>query len=189
MRGDEYVREIVRTYLETQVPLRLAAHLAAHSLTGPTPADVVFLLEDTLQGVTAFPAVLVRATSGQIEKWIAQDTYECRYDIQVIVACDHRVHGSFEGASADRDRVLTAVREALLKLVGLPTDVDIHARAMKWDTGAAVETLAGIPLAAGTVDFVARTVETVADLDAPEDMDAYDLDVTGMPADQTLPTT
>lgn len=186
MRGDEYVRETVRTYLETEVPARLTAHLAAYSLTSPTPAAVVFLLDDTLQNVSQFPAVLVTSTSGQIGKWIAQDTYDVRYKVRVVVACDHRVHGDSEGASKDRDRVLTVVREALLKLVGLPADIDINARAMTWETGAAQETLAGVPLAAGTVDFEVNTVETVTDLAPPEDMDAVDLSVTGIPADQTL---
>jgi len=187
VRGHEYIREAVRTYLETAVPVRLAAHLAANGLTSPEPAELTFLLEDTLQGVTSFPAVLVKSTGATLDKWVSTRTFWYVYDVEIIVACDHRVHGSFEAASVDRDRVLLAVRESVLAAAGLPDDIDIPARAMPEETGAAVETLAGVPLAAGTVRFTARVVETVADLDPPETIGAADLSVDGYDADDILP--
>lgn len=187
MKGHEYVREAIRTYLETAVPARLAAHLAGNGLSSPNPAELTFLLEDTLQGVTSFPAVLVKSTAATLDKWVSTRTFWYSYDVEIIVACDHRVHGSFEAASVDRDRVLLAVRESLLGLVGLPDDIDIPARAMPEETGAAVETLAGVPLAAGTVRFTARVSETVADLDPPESIGASDLTVAAFDADDTLP--
>ena len=187
MKGHEYVREAIRTYLETAVPARLSAHLADNALSSPAPGELTFLLEDTLQGVTTFPAVLVKSTGATLDKWVATRTFWYAYDVEIIVACDHRVHGSFEGASVDRDRVLLAVRESLLALVGLPSDIDVTPRTMPEETGAAVETLAGVPLAAGTVKFTARVVETITDLDPPEDIGAADLTVAGFDADDTLP--
>lgn len=183
--GDEYVREAVRTYLETAVPARLTAELAADHLTSPS-GTVTFLLQDVLEGITDFPAVLVKSTSGVIDKWVATRTFWCVYTLQIIVACDHRVHGSYEAASTDRDRLLRAVRGSVLTMSGLPEDINVNLRSVKWDTGAAVQTLAGVPLAAATLDFEARVLETIADLNPPEDIDAVDLDVSGIPADATL---
>ncbi|MEZ5119663.1 MAG: hypothetical protein R2686_07145 [Candidatus Nanopelagicales bacterium] len=185
MRGHEFVREAVRTYLETEVPVRLAAHLAANGLTSPS-TDIAFLLQDVLEGVESFPAVLVKSTNGNAEKWVGPRTYWYAYDLELVVACDHRVHGSYEAASTDRDRLLLAVRESVLTMSGLPDDIDLQAGQWPEETGAAVQTLAGVPLAAGTLKFTVRLVETVADLDPPEDMDAADLTVTGIDADTDL---
>lgn len=185
MRGHEFVREAVRTYLEAEVPARLRAHLSANNLTSPS-TDVAFLLADVLEGVTAFPAVLVRSTSATALKWVAARTWWYAYDVEVIVACDHRVHGTFEAASTDRDRLMLAVRESVLTMSNLPDDIDLQPGQWPEDTGAAVRTLAGVPLAAGTLKFTVRLVETVADLDPPEDIDAVDMTVTGLPADATL---
>ena len=185
--GDEYVREAVRTYLETAVPTRLAAELAADGLTSPS-TDIAFLLQDVLEGVESFPAVLVKSTLGEIDKWVATRTFWMDYTVELIVACDHRVHGSYEGASTDRDRVLRAVRGAVLTMSGLPNDINVNLRTVKWVTGAAVQTLAGVPLAAGTLTFDAKVEETISVLDPPEDMDAADLTVTGVDADTDLDT-
>lgn len=185
MHGHEYVREAIRTYLETEVPPRLAAHLAANSLTSPS-GDVTFLLQDVLEGVTTFPVVLVKSTSARAEKWVATRTFWYAYDLEIVVACDHRVHGSFEAASTDRDRLMLAVREAVLTMSGLPGDIDLRPGDWPEDTGAAVQTLAGVPLAAGTLKFTVRLTETIADLDPPEDMDTIDLTVDGYDADATL---
>lgn len=185
MRGHEFVRESVRTYLEAEVPLRLAAHLAANNLTSPSSA-VTFLLQDVLEGVNDFPVVLVKSTSAAAAKWVGKRTWWYAYDVELVIACDHRVHGSFEAASTDRDRLMLAVREAVLTMSGLPDDIDLQPGAWPEDTGAAVQTLAGVPLAAGTLKFTVRLTETVADLNPPEDMDAFDLSVSAVAADTPL---
>jgi len=185
MRGHEFVREAIRTYLEAEVPPRLQAHLTDNELTSPS-TDVAFLLADALEGVTDFPAVLVKSTSAQAVKWVASRTWWYAYDVEIIVACDHRVHGTFEGASTDRDRLMLAVREAVLDMSNLPDEIDLQPGQMPEDTGAAVQTLAGVPLAAGTLKFTVRLVETLREMHPPEDIDAADLAVDGYDADDVI---
>ncbi len=187
MRGHEYIREAIRTYLESAVPVRLAAHLAANGLTSPNVADLRFLLADGLQEITDFPAVIVRSTDATDDTRTADGTWRIVYDVEVVVACDHRVHGDAEGASKDRDRVLLAVREAVYFAAGLTEDIDIFPAKRAEQTGAAAETRAGVPLAAGTLKFRAAVLETLADLDPPETITNVDQTVTGYAADQTLP--
>jgi hypothetical protein len=187
VRGHEYIREAVRTHLEATVPARLTAHLTANSLTSPDPAALTFLLADGLQDITDFPAVIVRSTDSSDDTRTADGTWQITYDIEVIVACDHRIHGDAEAASKDRDRLLLAVREAVYAVSGLTDDIDIAPRKRPEQTGAASETRAGVPLAAGTLKFTARVLETLADLDPPEDADTVDLSVGGYAANQTLP--
>jgi|JI10StandDraft_1071094.scaffolds.fasta_scaffold44688_6 hypothetical protein len=187
MRGHEYIREAVRTYLEAAVPTRLAAHLAANGLTTPEPADVTFVLADGLQDITDFPVVVVRSTDATNDTWTADGTWSVLYDLEVIVACDHRTHGDYEGASKDRDRLLLAVREALYRITGLTEDIDIVPGKRSEQTGAASMSLAGVPLAAGTVKFIARVLETLDDLAPPEDVGAVDVSAAAFDASQTIP--
>ena len=187
MKGHEYIREAIRTYLEVAVPPRLAAHLAGNGLTSPDPAGVAFLLADGLQDITDFPAVVVRSTDSGDERQVTTDTWWFAYDIEVIVACDHRVHGDAEGASKDRDRLLLAVRECIYRASGLTDDIDMSPKGRPEATGAASETRAGVPLAAGTLKFRARVTETLTDLDPPEDIDAVDQSVTVFDASQPIP--
>lgn len=187
MRGHEYVRETVRTLLQLTVPDRLAAHLAAYGLASPDPNNLTFLLADGLQLVETFPVVIVRSTDAGDDTRTSDGTWRIGYDVEVIVACDYRVHGDSEGASKDRDRLLVAVREAVYAADGLPEDVDFAPRNRPERTGAAEETRAGVPLAAGTLKFRAFVLETLTDLNPPEDIDTVDLTAAGYDASQTLP--
>lgn len=187
MKGHEYIREAIRTYLEAEVPTRLQAHLTANGLTSPTVADLRFYLADGLQDIVDFPAVIVRSTDAEDDTYTSSGVWRITYDIEVIVACDHRVHGDAEAASKDRDRVLLAVRECIYSVAGLTEDIDIAPRKRPEQTGAAMETRAGVPLAAGTLRFRASVLETLTDLDPPEDVDNVDLSVGAYDADDTLP--
>ncbi len=187
MKGHEYIREAIRTYLEAEVPARLQAHLTANGLTSPTVADLRFYLADGLQDIVDFPAVIVRSTDSQDDTRTADGTWRIAYDIEVIVACEHRVHGDGEAASKDRDRVLLAVRECIYRAAGLTEDIDISPRRRAEATGAAAETRAGVPLAAGTLRFRASVLESLADLDPPEDVTDVDLTTGGYDAGQNLP--
>lgn len=182
MTGHEYIREAIRTYLEADVPARLATNLAADGLLTPNPSDMAFMLADGLQDVTVFPVVVVRSTDSKHEADTGDGVHLFRYDIEVIVACDHRVHGDAEGGSKDRDRVLRAVREAIYAVGGLGDDIEFVPGDRPEKTGAAMETRAGVPLAAGTLQFTARTLEVTHMDAATESIDAIDLTVNGVDA-------
>jgi hypothetical protein len=187
VKGHEYVREAIRTYLEDTVPARLAAHLTANGLTSPDASALTFLLADGLQGVDSFPAVVVRWASVSDDQRTGEYTWLFSYELEVIVACDHRTYNDPEGASKDRDRLLLAVRECLYRALTLTNDIEILPRKRPEQTGAASETRAGLPLAAGTLSFVARVTETLTDLDpASEIVSAVDLDVAGVAASEDL---
>lgn len=187
MKGHEYIREAVRTYLEQSVPLLLAAHLTEIGMTVPDPSGVRFLLADGLQDVTDFPVVVVRSTDSRDDQRTGDGVWRITYEVEVIVAVDHRVHGDAEGASVQRDRLLLAVREAVYRASGLTDDIDIAPAKRPEQTGAATETRAGVPLAAGTLSFTARVLESLTDLGGTEDFDAVDLAVSGFDAGQDLP--
>lgn len=187
MKGHEYVREAVRTYLESDVPLRLAAHLSANGLASPNPDDIAFVLADGLQDIDSFPAVVVRSTDASDDVQAFSGAWWITYELEVIVACDHRVHGDAEGASKDRDRLLLAVRECVYSAAGLTDDIDISPAKRPEQTGAAAETRAGVPLAAGSLRFVARVVESLEPLSGTESIDAIDQAVDAFDASQTLP--
>ena len=187
MRGHEYIREAVRTYLEQSVPLILAAHLAEIEMTDPVPAEVRFVLADGLQDITEFPVVVVRSTDAQDDTRTADGTWLVAYALELIVAVDHRVHGDAEGASVQRDRLLLAVREAVYSAAGLTSDIDISPAKRPEQTGAAVETRQGVPLAAGTLQFTARVVEALTALTTTDDVEYVDTSTTAYDASQTLP--
>ena len=187
MRGHEYIREAVRTYLEATLPSRLAAHLAANELTSPATDGINFVLADGLQDITRFPVVVVRSTDAGNDQWTGDGTWSIIYDVEIIAACDHRVHGGYESASKDRDRLLLAVRECMYAATSLTEDIDILPGKRPEQTGAAMETRAGVPLAAGTLKLRARVLESLTDLNPPEDIDVVDLTATGYDAGQTLP--
>ncbi len=99
MKGHEYIREAIRTYLEAEVPTRLQAHLTANGLTSPTVADLRFYLADGLQDIVDFPAVIVRSTDSEDDLRTADGAWRISYDIEIICATEHRVHGDGEAAS------------------------------------------------------------------------------------------
>ena len=186
MRGHEYIREAVRTYLEASVPAYLAAHLAEIGMDAPDPLAVAFVLADGLQEVTAFPVVVVRSTDASDDQRTGDGVFLVAYQLEVIAAVDHRVHGDYEGASVQRDRLLLAVREAIYSAAGLTNDIDISPAKRVEQTGAAVETRAGVPLAAGTVAFTARVLESLTVLSSPLDIDAADVSVPARAASQSF---
>ena len=185
MNGHEYVREVLRTYLETEVPARLTLHLAANSLTTPDPARVTVTLGDSLAHVQEWPAVVIRSASGRMEKVLASATFLYRYDVEILVACRSRLAGDDDGGSLDRDRLSVATREALLLASGLPDGMHITAGTEE-DNGVAAESLPGQPIAAGTLKITVFVQETIAPATTPETIDHADLDVQGRDATQSL---
>ena len=196
MRGHEYIRDAVGAYLESSVPPRLAAHLSDIGQDQPDPDTVGFVLADSLQDIgEGFPLVAVRSTDVSNEQRLTPSAWAITYDLEVMVACDHRMYGAagFDRASRARDRLLLTVRESLLRVSGMDTDaVDGQVeflpgkRTERTGRGNA-ETLTGVALAVGTVSLRARVVEVLSDLDPAESVGVIDLAVSGVDAAQPLP--
>lgn len=175
MLGHEHVRATVAALLAQRVPVRLAAVRAALGVTSPVDPDpdAGYLLADGLpRAEGAYPVVVVQTTDlagaettgpavgGQAQRW------RTVYGLRVVVACSAATVADFAAASRDRDRLLLAVREALMATRG--------AGALTWNpaelretTGAAAETLAGRPLAAGQLDLPVRCIEVLDPLPVP----------------------
>lgn len=186
MKGHEYIREAVRTYLEAAVPAYLAAHLTEIGMTEPDPTALRFVLADGLQDINDFPVVVVRSTDARDDQRTGDGVWLVAYEVEIIAAVDHRMHGDYEGASVQRDRLLLAVREAVYAASGLTNDIDISPAKRVEQTGAAVETRAGVPLAAGTVAFTARVLESLTVLSPLDDVDAVDVSADVLDASQPL---
>lgn len=197
MRGHEYVRDEVRFLLQSRVPARLAMQLAALEVDEPDPAEVSFVLADSLQELSPdmLPVVAVRSTDATVDSR-AGATVLMVYDLQILVACDVRVFGD-EGAQRAtrcRDRLLLAVRESLWSVSGLATPegasdggIEFLPAKRSERTGRGdPQTLAGLALSVGTVDLRARVTEVLDPLVPFEPVEAVDLGVSGVDASQSV---
>lgn len=189
MKGHEYVRAQVRAHLQATVPGRLAAIRSGiqGATTPPSPAS--YGLADRLPTDPAlYPAILVTSTSAP--SMVKQSVYAAGdsadfvviYQMRVVVACRTDIAGGDEAASRDRDRLLLAVREALLGRANLPSDMEISTADLAEDTGAATQDLRGRPLSAGTLTFRAAVMETLAPAPVPDSLEELEIDVTGYPS-------
>lgn len=191
MKGHEYARATVKTHLQGKVPARLTALKAALNVTSPS-APAAYLLSDRLPVDPAlYPCILINSTGAP--RMRAQAVYAdgdsadfiVVYDVRVVVACRTDVAGGDEAASIDRDRLLLAVREALLGRANLPADIEIVTTDMTEDTGAATQDLRGRPLSAGQVTFSVAALETLAPAPVPDALEESEIDVVGFSADTT----
>jgi len=196
MRGHEYVRDAVAEFLADQVPARLTAHLSGIEQTEPDPSTVVFVLADSLQDLgDVFPVVAVRSTDSTDESRIGATDWAVVYDIEVMVACDHRTYGAegYEQASRARDRLMLACREALWRVRGMTSDAEdgdvefLPGKRPERTGRGNQQTLSGLALAVGTIDLRVRVTERLTDLAPPETVAAVDLSVSGVDASQVLP--
>lgn len=194
MKGHEYVRATVRTLLQAKVPARLTAIKTALTVSTPA-APAAYLLADRLPTDPAqYPCVLINSTG--TPRMRAQSVYAdgdsadfiVVYDLRVVVACRTDTAGGDEAASRDRDRLLLAVREALLGRANLPDEVEIVTTDMREDTGAATQDLRGRPLSAGQLTFSVATLETLAPVPVPDALEESEIDVVGYSADTTTIT-
>lgn len=196
MRGHEYARSQVKTHLAATVGARLTAIRSALSVSTPTnPTASSYLLADALPSdPNLYPAVVVMSTgTPRITKqsvYADGDTADfiVVYDLRVVVACRTDIAGGEEAASVDRDRLLLAVREALLGRANLPSDLEIHTADLREETGAAAQDLRGRPLAAGQLTFSVAVLETLTPSNAADDLETSAIDVVGYsPDESTIP--
>ena len=160
MRGHEYIREAIRTHLEDKVPARLTAHLTAYGLASPSVADLRSYPGRRVAGHQRLPGDHrpVDGLRGRHPHRRMAPGGSLRP--RVIVACDHRVHGDARGRRAGPRPGLAGGARVHLQRTGLTEDIDISPRKRPEATGAAAETRAGVPLAAGTLKFRASVLET-----------------------------
>lgn len=174
MRGHDYIRTVIRDHLSASVPLRLAALRQADSVDTPhDPSAASYILADGLPtDPNLYPCLVVMSTSSPTMRQVTAighgeaGDFVVGYTLTVVVACRVDESGSWEQASSDRDRLLLAVREAILAPAPLPEDVDLIRDNLTEDVGAAAQDLRGRPLAAGQVNFSATVVETLHPLPA-----------------------
>lgn len=185
MRGHEYARAQVKTHLQATVPARLAA--IRSGLTAQTPVNPAgYFLTDSLPTDPAlYPCVVIMSTGAPAMRrqsvLAAGDAVDfvVIYSLRIVVACRTDVAGGDEAASVDRDRLMLAVREALLAPGSMPSDFELMTQDLAEDTGAAAQDLRGRPLAAGQITCQAGVLETLAALPAPDALEESEVDVVG----------
>lgn len=169
MKGHEYAREVLKAHLEAWVPARLETIRAARDADFP-PDPKAYLLSDVLPDDTAgYPCVLVQSTS--MPDWqrttggAPGEEFIVDYDVRIVVAVGYSQIGKSAGenASIGRDRLLLAIREALLWRSTLAADAVLISAGLTEQTGAAAQDLQARPIAMGQIDTRVRVVETLTD--------------------------
>lgn len=171
MKGHEYARQLLAAMLATEVPLRLDIIRAALT-TDPEepetwpPDPKAYLLADELPlKEEKYPAVLITSSSASVDSNIQAGLGEFIYEYALTVGCAVVAdrHGGETKSSLGRDRILLAIREALLLNAQLADDCFAVVRALTEETGAAVETLQGKAMSLGNITFAVRVVEELTD--------------------------
>ena len=165
MKGHEYPRQLVQEMLEAQVPGRL--NRIRTDLDTDWPANPkAYLLADQLPlKEEQYPCVLVTSTTAgpdtAIQAGLGEFIYE--YALTIGVAVVSSRHGGETVASVGRDRILLAVREALMLNANLAPDCFLVVRNLSEQTGAAVETMQSKPMSLGNITLAVRVIETLED--------------------------
>lgn len=171
MKGHEYPRQLLADMLAVQVPLRLDAIRAAVTVDPEAPETwppdpKAYLLADELPlKEEKYPAVLITSSSASIDRNIQAGLGEFIYEYALTVGCAVVAdrHGGETKSSLGRDRILLAIREALVLNAQLAPDCFAVVRALTEETGAAVETLQGKAMSLGNITFAVRVVEELTD--------------------------
>ena len=186
--------------LQTAVPERLA-RIRAVATTDPDapetwpPNPKSYLLADQLpMKEELYPAVVITSTTASVDSnlqaGLGEFIYEYALTIGVAVVAPR--HGGESASSIGRDRIMLAVREALLLNANLAADCFAVVRGLREETGAAVETMQSQPMSLGNLLFTVRVVEELTDpllTDDGEDVTVLttQVDVTGVDAASTWP--
>lgn len=165
MEGHERPRRLVLAMLQATMPRRL--EVARRRAGQPWPPDPrAYLVSDAMpMREEAFPCVLVQCTGSQLvqssQAGLGEFLFQYAMRAQVLVTSG-REPGE-EAASIGRDRMLLALREAVL-LGGLGhEDYGIVRGSLAEEAGIAVETLQGRPVAVGSIEFTVNAIETLTD--------------------------
>lgn len=197
MKGHEYARALLKEMLETHVPQRLdlirSAATVEPELWPPDPK--AYLLADQLpMKEEQYPCVLIASTTAGVDTPVQAGLGEFIYEYTLTVSCAvvSGRHGGETQSSIGRDRILLAIREALLLNSQLATDCFAVVRSANEQTGAAVENLQSKPMSLGSITFAVRVIEELTDLitDAsgtPAVIATHAETVTAVDAAKTLP--
>ncbi|MBI1377249.1 MAG: hypothetical protein GC157_07185 [Frankiales bacterium] len=186
--GHEGVKQLVRAYLETWVPIRLELIRQALEVDTPDDPRAVILADGLPNDPEQYPCVMVMSTriDGMGRRQAVADgevaEYDVDYVVKVVVAVQRGEYQGDDQAVLDRDRLLLAVRECVMLPAPLSDQVFILSNpAPEEETGAAAKTVRDNPLAAGTVTFLVRAAEALmptstlqAILDGTVDIAAHD---------------
>lgn len=194
MKGHEYPRSLIQDMLEVQVPVRLAQIRESYGADWPQDPKAYLKADSLPMKEEQYPCVLITATSASVDSNIqaglGEFIYEYALTVQVAVVASR--HGGETYASVGRDRILLAVREALMLNAQLAPDCFAVVRAVTEQTGAAVESLQGKPMSLGNITFAVRVVEELDDpiLNAdgqPAVLETHTQGVTAVDAAHDLP--
>jgi hypothetical protein len=153
--------------LAEQVPARLAAIRAAATHEPDCPKDPKsYQLADSLPTKEEqYPCVLITASQAtpyiNLQAGLGEAVYEYTLTIQIAYIASR--HGGESLASLGRDRILLAVREALLLNARLADDCEAFVRNASEQTGAAVESMQSQPMSLGNITFTVRVDEELTD--------------------------
>ncbi len=171
MKGHEYPRQLLAAMLAEHVPARLVTireNLTTDQRDPETwpPDPNAYLLADQLpMREELYPAILITSTDATVDNnlqaGLGEFIYE--YTLTIGVAVVSPRHGGEMQSSLGRDRIMLAVREALLMNGNLAADCFAVSRNLVEATGAAVETLQGQPLSLGNITLAVRVVEELVD--------------------------
>ena len=165
MKGHEYPRQLVREMLEQQVPARLELLRAVLETDWPANPRAYLLADQLPLKEEQYPCVLVTSTTAApdiaIQAGLGEFIYE--YALTIGVAVVSSRHGGETVASVGRDRILLAVREALMLNANLAPDCFLVVRNLSEQTGAAVETMQSKSMSLGNITLAVRVIETLED--------------------------
>lgn len=191
MPGHETARTAVRDWLAKQVPIRLLVLRDALELDSPDDPRVYLLADALPDDDTQFPAVVVGSTRtlDMTRRGLADDgdtqVYDVDYEVTVAVAVTRGEFVADEKASIDRDRLLQAVREALMERMEIAPGVILISLPVE-ATGPATQSALGRPLAAGTSTVTVRSTEALIPTRTLANLVAGTVNVTAVDAAETL---
>lgn len=198
MKGHEYPRQLLADMLQSAVPERLTRIRSAATTDADVPETwppdpKSYLLADQLpMKEELYPAVVITSTTASVDSNLQAGLGEFIYEyaLTVGVAVVAPRHGGEARSSVGRDRIMLAVREALLLNANLADDCFAVVRNLREETGAAVETLQSQPMSLGNVLFTVRVVEELTDpllTDTGDDVTVLTTQVDVDPVDAASP--
>lgn len=163
MLGHEHARDLVRAHLEQSVPVELAGIRTRLGVTAPTDPAAYLLADGFPMDATKYPVVVIQSTevTGMQAVSTAADEWLVEYEVQIVGGCRASTAGGYEDASRQRDRLMLAIRQAVMRHHGLGDDgeADIVTTSLTDRVGEGSQDVQGRPLSAGVITVRVRVIE------------------------------